>query len=130
MALKQRQPRKRASITSLIDVIFLLLLFFMLSSTFSRFSEIDISVAERQGGASTRSAESAQLVIEVVGVSLGDEQIVDEALLARLRALAAAGTTTLTVVPEDAVVTQRLIDVLTLMSKVPGLEINLIGPAP
>ena len=130
MALKQRQARKRASITSLIDVIFLLLLFFMLSSTFSRFSEIDISVAERQGGALSSAAESAQLVIEVVGVSLGDERIVDEALPARLRALAADGTTTLTVVPADAVLTQRLIDVLTLMSNVPGLEINLIGPVP
>ena len=29
--------------TSLIDVIFLLLLFFMLSSTFSRFAEVEIS---------------------------------------------------------------------------------------
>ena len=31
--------------TSLIDVIFLLLLFFMLSSTFSRFAEVDLSAA-------------------------------------------------------------------------------------
>ncbi|HBT37159.1 MAG TPA: biopolymer transporter ExbD, partial [Hyphomonas sp.] len=32
MALKRTRPRRRASITSLIDVIFLLLLFFMLAS--------------------------------------------------------------------------------------------------
>ena len=32
--------------TSLIDVIFLLLLFFMLSSTFSRFAEVELVVPE------------------------------------------------------------------------------------
>lgn len=36
-------PRRRLSMTSLIDVIFLLLLFFMLSSTFARFAEIEVS---------------------------------------------------------------------------------------
>lgn len=35
--------RRRLSMTSLIDVIFLLLLFFMLSSTFARFAEIEVS---------------------------------------------------------------------------------------
>ena len=39
--------------TSLIDVIFLLLLFFMLSSTFSRFAEVEISAAA--GGAAAPS---------------------------------------------------------------------------
>ena len=38
--------RKRAKVpmTSLIDVIFLLLLFFMLTSTFSRFGEIPVTL--------------------------------------------------------------------------------------
>jgi biopolymer transport protein ExbD len=47
-----REPgvrRRRLSLTSLIDVIFLLLLFFMLSSTFSRFS--DVELASAGGGA-------------------------------------------------------------------------------
>jgi len=34
---------RRLSLTSLIDVIFLLLLFFMLSSTFTKFSEVEIT---------------------------------------------------------------------------------------
>lgn len=37
------RPRRRLSMTSLIDVIFLLLLFFMLSSTFARFAEVEVS---------------------------------------------------------------------------------------
>ncbi|MEM8921756.1 MAG: biopolymer transporter ExbD, partial [Pseudomonadota bacterium] len=45
MALRRVRRRGRSSITSLIDVIFLLLLFFMLASTFTRFSEVDIAAA-------------------------------------------------------------------------------------
>ncbi|WP_282077505.1 ExbD/TolR family protein [Epibacterium ulvae] len=40
-----RNRRKRLSMTSLIDVIFLLLLFFMLTSTFSKFTEIELTAA-------------------------------------------------------------------------------------
>lgn len=52
----------RLSLTPLIDVIFLLLLFFMLSSTFSRYSEISFS-----GGGSATSAASRPDVILSVG---------------------------------------------------------------
>ncbi|WP_255008156.1 biopolymer transporter ExbD [Roseovarius sp. M141] len=46
---KPRRKRTKLSMTSLIDVIFLLLLFFMLTSTFSKFSEVELSAAS--GGA-------------------------------------------------------------------------------
>ena len=39
--------------TSLIDVIFLLLLFFMLTSTFSKFAEIELAAATSGAGAAT-----------------------------------------------------------------------------
>ncbi|MEM1411966.1 MAG: biopolymer transporter ExbD [Pseudomonadota bacterium] len=128
MGLKRQKPRRRTSITSLIDVIFLLLLFFMLSSTFSRFSEIEISVAHAGAEGSIDSAQVRLLVIEAVGVSLGAEQLVDDELVERLSSLKASGTTRLTVVPTEAVMTQRLIDVLTLAARVPGLEITLSEP--
>ncbi len=35
--------RRRISLTPLIDVIFLLLMFFMLSSTFARFADLDVA---------------------------------------------------------------------------------------
>ncbi len=43
--------------TPLIDVIFLLLLFFMLSSTFSKYGEIELSNATGGGTASEAQAE-------------------------------------------------------------------------
>ncbi|MDP3525331.1 MAG: biopolymer transporter ExbD [Hoeflea sp.] len=55
----------RLSLTPLIDVIFLLLLFFMLSSTFSRYSEISFA-----GGGSASSQLSRPDVI--LSVSAGE----------------------------------------------------------
>lgn len=45
--------RRSLSMTPLIDIIFLLLLFFMLSSTFSKYSEIELSNATSGGGSSS-----------------------------------------------------------------------------
>ncbi|MEM9403908.1 MAG: biopolymer transporter ExbD [Pseudomonadota bacterium] len=128
MALKARKPRKRASITSLIDVIFLLLLFFMLSSTFSRFSEIEITTAESSAEGTSGSSEQTGLVVQTVGVRLGEESVVDDDLVVRLSSLRMSGATALTVTPADDVVTQRLIDVLVLTARVPGLEIYVSDP--
>ncbi|MBU4531901.1 MAG: biopolymer transporter ExbD [Hoeflea sp.] len=51
----------RLSLTPLIDVIFLLLLFFMLSSTFSRYSEISFS----GGGSATSPASQPDVILSV-----------------------------------------------------------------
>ena len=45
------------SMTPLIDVIFLLLLFFMLSSTFSKFGEIELSDATRGSSEASEPSE-------------------------------------------------------------------------
>ncbi|QPC41839.1 biopolymer transporter ExbD [Kaustia mangrovi] len=49
----EAQTRRRAapSLTPLIDVVFLLLLFFMLASTFARFASVDIAIGQEGGGA-------------------------------------------------------------------------------
>lgn len=51
----------KLSLTPLIDVIFLLLLFFMLSSTFSRYSEISFS----GGGSAASAAPRPDLILSV-----------------------------------------------------------------
>lgn len=40
-----KRQRRYPSLTSLIDIIFLLLLFFMLSSTFSKYAEVQVASA-------------------------------------------------------------------------------------
>ena len=47
-SLRVKCRRQKLSLTPLIDVIFLLLLFFMLSSTFSRFGELKMDLGGRK----------------------------------------------------------------------------------
>ncbi len=53
----ERQTKRRAvGLTSLIDVIFLLLLFFMLASSFTRYQLLDVSSGGQGGGAEFKPA--------------------------------------------------------------------------
>ncbi|MEX0283307.1 MAG: ExbD/TolR family protein [Paracoccaceae bacterium] len=55
--------RRRLGLTPLIDVIFLLLLFFMLTSTFSTFGEIELSQAT--GGTGTSDTPGERVFLQV-----------------------------------------------------------------
>ncbi len=48
-----QRERRRLSVTSLIDIVFLLLLFLMLTSSFSHYSKTQITPAQSGGGASS-----------------------------------------------------------------------------
>jgi biopolymer transport protein ExbD len=65
-------PKKHRaiSLTPLVDVIFLLLLFFMLSSTFTQFGQVEIGAPAAAGGSET--LPKAILMVErIVYVSMG-----------------------------------------------------------
>ena len=128
MSLKRVRQRRRASITSLIDEIFLLLLFFMLASTFSKFSEIDIAVANAAGGGQS-SSEIATLRIQANRVVCNERETVDADLVSRLNELTASGTTGVMIGLADDVSTQRLVDVLSLVKQVPALSIQIEEPS-
>lgn len=128
MSLKRVRVRRRASITSLIDVIFLLLLFFMLASTFSKFSEIDVAVANATGSGQS-SADIARLNIEVDRVFCNEIETFDADLVSRLTELTASGTSGVVISVADEVSTQRLIDVLSLVKQVQALSVQIKAPA-
>ncbi|WP_297582993.1 biopolymer transporter ExbD [Roseibium sp.] len=56
MQVKPRVKRRPVGLTSLIDVIFLLLLFFMLASSFTRYQSLDVSSGGQGGGADFKPA--------------------------------------------------------------------------
>jgi len=56
MRLSRRSRRKSVGLTSLIDVIFLLLLFFMLTSSFTRYQALAVANGGEGGGAETKPA--------------------------------------------------------------------------
>ncbi|MCW1932033.1 ExbD/TolR family protein [Pararhodobacter zhoushanensis] len=110
-------PVRRAnlSLTSLIDVIFLLLLFFMLTSTFTKLGELELS-AGTPGGSATEPPLFVQLAPESLAVNT--EPVALDALRARLD-----GTEGLVLVSlAEGVTAQRLVDVLAVLR---GAELNL-----
>lgn len=110
--------RKRSAIglTSLIDVVFILLLFFMLSSTFSPIRALDINPATQ--GAGELSSKEKPLVISVVdakhwridGVSMTHSESVS--ILAR----AITENATVLVRAEGAASVQALVSALSFLA--------------
>lgn len=111
--------------TSLIDVIFLLLLFFMLSSTFTRFSEVEFA-AERSGGT---AASERPVFLSLAAVSLrlnGSETALDslpEALATHRSGDAPLGVLVATGADVTA---QRLTDLLVALRAIPHVTVTVL----
>ncbi len=117
--------RRPVTLTPLIDVIFLLLLFFMLSSTFTRFGEVPL--ANAGGGAVTDGAPPLFLQLRAEDLSLNGSALTLDALVPALGERAAEGATTvlLVTVAED-VTSQRLVDLLTHLRGLPDLAVSIL----
>lgn len=124
MALTPR--RRRLSLTPLIDVIFLLLLFFMLSSTFARQGELPLDLA--MGGAETApetppafvQLRAAELRLDAVPVTT--EALRDE--------LAARGEGMVLLALGEGVTAQAFAEVLHALQGLPGWRLAVLGGAP
>lgn len=117
--------------TSLIDVIFLLLLFFMLSSTFSKFAEVEIG---KQAGASAATGEAPQLAFLQLGeaaLRLDGQDVPLETLEALLTARLETAETPLRLLVQVGaeVQAQRLTHLLVALRPVTGLDYALITPS-
>ena len=112
--------RRPMSMTPLIDVIFLLLLFFMLSSTFSRFAELELSSA-------TAGTASSTEPVERVFVQLGPDRIALNGAVVTLDDLAAQIETGQVLVSLDAEASaQRLVDLLVRLRGRDGLTVTVL----
>ncbi|MEO0401722.1 MAG: biopolymer transporter ExbD [Pseudomonadota bacterium] len=114
--------------TSLIDVIFLLLLFFMLTSTFSKFSEVDL-VAAASGTQPTSDIAPLFLRLSSERLGLNGSEVgldtLADALADRSVGTDAAPQTVL-VSMMPGVSAQRLTDVLVALRTAPGLRIAVL----
>jgi len=113
-------PRRRGlSLTPLVDVIFLLLLFFMLASSFSR--QVELDLAATAAGAPGPEAPPLFLRLEPSGLSLNGVALDLDALPAALADPRAAppvedGALPLVMVSlRDGVTAQRLVDLLAVL---------------
>lgn len=113
MRLSESQRRQSSiGLTPLIDVVFLLLIFFMLASTFLKFSAGPISGA-KSGGASGNLSEIA--LIQIRGaeeIRINGRTVGLSGVLAQIDELVAKGVTRAVVQPAKNATVQDLVKVL------------------
>lgn len=75
------QDEPEINLTPLIDVVFLLLIFFMVSTTFEQQSRIQIELPEATAEPATAEDESLEIIIDREGrYFIGDKQVVNTEL--------------------------------------------------
>ena len=79
MNLQRSDPDEpEVNLTPLIDVVFLLLIFFMVSTTFEHQSRIQIELPEATAEATKPDEESLEIIIDAQGrFFIGDEQVIN-----------------------------------------------------
>ncbi len=112
--------RRRMSMTPLIDVIFLLLLFFMLSSTFSKFAEIEISSTVAGTATSSEPVERVFIQLGADRVSLNGEATTLDELSNRI------GTGQALISLDVDASAQRLVDLLVRLRGRDGLTVTVL----
>ena len=119
--------RRKLSLTSLIDVIFLLLLFFMLSSTFSQFSEVELTT----GGAGQAALPEGRPIFLRLGadsLSVNAREVTLDGLAEALGPLMEDDARALVSTGAD-VSAQRLADLLLALRGVTGLSVQVLVPS-
>jgi biopolymer transport protein ExbD len=132
MRLEHRPRARRASIglTPLIDVVFILLLFFMLASSLTRLHTVPVIVAGDGSATAVPTDDQDPALLRVFaagGLELDGEMIAADRLhhvLAERRAQ--VPELRLVVEPEDAVPLQRLLEVLDAVAHagVPSVKLQ------
>lgn len=122
--MRKAARRRHLSLTSLIDVIFLLLLFFMLTSTFTRFSDVDLTGPAQAGtGAEASPPATHFLQLSADGLRLNGEGATLESLPA---ALTGPGSKRVLVTLTPEATAQRLTDLLVVLNPLPRLHITVL----
>ena len=120
--------RRRLSLTSLIDVIFLLLLFFMLSSTFTRFAEVDIVAGRAGEGVSAMQLPDVFIRLDSEqGWKVNGAQLAVDDALEELSRLEAGGARTALIVVRENVTSQMLVEAIERIGSRVELQLSVAG---
>ena len=103
---RQRREEVSINLTPLIDVVFLLLIFFMVSTTFTRETQLSIDLPEAEGEASQPQQEQIEILIDESGTyRVNGQGLVDNrvrTLQAAIYKISAGDTTIPMVITADA----------------------------
>lgn len=104
------ESRSRMSLTPVIDVVFLLLLFFMLASTFSRYAHVDVAVAGRVS-TSPAPAEATSILLSIKddGFAVNGEPVSREGILDALTQAADGKKAKVLIRPSDGALAESIV---------------------
>ena len=111
-ALDEQKIRRKPSLAPMIDVVFLLLVFFMLASRFGVDMHVPLAVAG-QGG--SYSGPPRLVEVSAEGLSLNGVAMTPEALVAELEELTESATDTVVLRPSGDATLQRAVKVMDLL---------------
>ncbi|WP_173931006.1 biopolymer transporter ExbD [Chelativorans sp. Marseille-P2723] len=118
--------RRNVSLTSLIDIIFLLLLFFMLSSTFTRFAEVEISGGRAVAGAQVETPDILMRLDEKGWSVNGGPAVPGREAMAELRRLEEeVGAATLVILARGEATSQMLIEAVERIRGQSKLQVSV-----
>lgn len=110
---RQKREDNSINLTPLIDVVFLLLIFFMVSTTFTKETHMTVDLPEADGQASEETPDTIEILIgkdgsyAVNGNSLVNRQI--KTLMSALREVSAGDTGLPLVITADAETTHQAV---------------------
>jgi len=127
------QPDRRPapiSLTPLIDVVFILLTFFLLASTFDDRIAIPLQPAD-SAGTSSAAGESILVSIGPGWVGIGRDRLSPQDARSRLERIGAErGPLTVLMRPMAEADAQDMVDALTALDGAPDLQIRILEDAP
>lgn len=127
MVLRYPRPKLVLSLTPLIDVVFILLIFFMLASQFVDWRQITLTPQAQFSGVS-RDEQSTSLRLLDDGSFRVNGQNVEELAAAILQLKTNGEDRTIFVVPDSAVDIQRVIDVVEDLNGAGLSKVQLSAP--
>ncbi len=107
--------RKPIPLTPLVDIVFLLLMFFMLSSNFTKFSLLDLQSSAGGGSASANNSAAPTAIVLISGanaISVNGQTVALAALVEHLNGLRANGVLVAALRATPAATVQDLVTVL------------------
>jgi len=110
----------------MIDVVFLLLVFFMLAARFGQDGALDLRIAG--GGGEAWQGPPRLVQIEAGAVLLNGQPQGEDALIQALNRIAGSSSDLILIQPAEGVPLQRLLDVMNLLEEAGFTSLALVDP--
>lgn len=122
----QATPRRKniISLTPLIDIVFILLVFFMLTSSFTRQTSVDIQQSE-SGTESVAPVDYQVLTVTSAGVRLENDTVITFDNLANWANPLKSGNELMVLTADDSAIVQQLLNVLEILQPILGERVSL-----